>query len=432
LAQKEEFKITANPDYESLVPKLSDQEYDRLRQSIKEKGLLVPIIVNKAGVIIDGHHRYKICQELGIDPRVLVRAFEDELEEKEIVIEVNARRRHLTDFQKAELAYELEKIEAEKAKKRRGRKKIITSCSNEQDVVVVGPARDIVAKRLGLSPTTYTRAKKIIENGSEDVKQRLRENRGEINTEYKALQSRETRQKLIKDTPKIDLPHGVDLRLGDFKEICKGIPDNSIDLIFTDPPYGLESIPLYKDLAELAARVLKEGGSLVTYVGQYAIDEIITYVKSAGLKWWWPICVKHGGAHRLMFGHGAYVLWKPLLWFVKGERRAEGFKTLEDFIQSERPDKVLHEWEQGHVEADHMISALTLENQKVLDPFMGSGTTGIAALKLNRKFIGVEIDKDRFEIAKANIAKHLQNMKDQAAIAVMKNIQYSRQILPRS
>ena len=54
-------------------------------------------------------------------------------------------------------------------------------------------------------------------------------------------------------------------------------------------------------------------------------------------------------------------------------------------------------------EAQHVISRLTVENQTVLDLMMGSGTTGIAALQLNRKFIGIEIDPDTFEIAKSRI-----------------------------
>ena len=44
--------------------------------------------------------------------------------------------------------------------------------------------------------------------------------------------------------------------------------DSSIDLIFTDPPYNGDSLLLYKDLARLADRVLKPGGSLITYFGQ--------------------------------------------------------------------------------------------------------------------------------------------------------------------
>jgi tRNA G10 N-methylase Trm11 len=77
---------------------------------------------------------------------------------------------------------------------------------------------------------------------------------------------------------------------------------------------------------------------------------------------------------------------------------------IEDFIESKRPDKLTHEWEQSTIEAEHVISRLTVENQIVLDPMMGSGTTGIASKKIKRKFIGIEIDPQRFEIAKANLA----------------------------
>ena len=64
---------------------------------------------------------------------------------------------------------------------------------------------------------------------------------------------------------------------------------------------------------------------------------------------------------------------------------------------------------QSPLEAEYIIKNLTVgENQIVCDPMMGSGTFGIAPLKLNRKFIGIEIDMDKFEIAKANISRHLQ------------------------
>jgi site-specific DNA-methyltransferase (adenine-specific) len=56
-------------------------------------------------------------------------------------------------------------------------------------------------------------------------------------------------------------------------------------------------------------------------------------------------------------------------------------------------------------EAEDIISKLTLPNDVVLDPMMGSGTTGIAALQLKRKFIGIEINSKNFEVAKANIVR---------------------------
>jgi len=77
------------------------------------------------------------------------------------------------------------------------------------------------------------------------------------------------------------------------------------------------------------------------------------------------------------------------------------------FIESKPPEKALHEWEQSTVEADHVIYRLTVEDQIVFDPFIDSGTTGMAALNLKRNFIGIEKDPEQFEIAKSRFSKLL-------------------------
>ena len=84
-------------------------------------------------------------------------------------------------------------------------------------------------------------------------------------------------------------------------------------------------------------------------------------------------------------------------------KRPTPFHDIADVINSDAAPKDDHEWEQSTVEALHMIEPLTVEKEIVLDPFMGSGTTGLASLELNRRFIGMEIREDHFITAKASL-----------------------------
>jgi ParB-like chromosome segregation protein Spo0J len=406
--QSEKFKITVNKEYEGLVPKLTEQEYDRLKQSIQEKGQLVPIIVNKAGVIIDGHHRNKICQELGIpQPRFLVREFEDDLEEKEIVIEVNAKRRHLTDFQTAELVYEIEKIEAEKAERRQKAGKTLSP--NE----LKGQARDIAAKRLGMSPTTYQRAKKVIEKAPEEIKQKARSGEMSISEASNRVKREEIRQELLAEKPKIDLPDGIKLIHGDFRVVGQEIPDNSIAVIFVDPPYRYEDLPLYEELGKLAGRVLIPGGSLFTYAGGYWFNRIFELIeKTSNLTYWWKIAIVYQKGHQPIFPRRVYRHHKDILRYVKGDNERPGFDFLPDIIMSGHPDKSLDDWTQNVYEAEHIIRKLTLENDIVLDPMMGrEATTGKACLNLGRPFMGIESDKENYRLADATLKGYSQAVK---------------------
>ena len=78
----------------------------------------VPVIVNKQGIVLDGHHRFRACKELGITLQFHTKEFKDPLEEREFVIYVNLNRRQLTVFEKVLLGYSLENIEKDRAKRR--------------------------------------------------------------------------------------------------------------------------------------------------------------------------------------------------------------------------------------------------------------------------------------------------------------------------
>ena len=197
---------------------------------------------------------------------------------------------------------------------------------------------------------------------------------------------------------------------GDCTETCdKEIENDSIDLILTDPPYDGNSVCLYGKIAELAIRVLKPGGNLVMYASNYYLPQIFEQIKRyPELNWIGQFCVNHNGHRATIFQRHIFVEWKPMLWFVKGELQVTN--SVYDFIQSETPDKTTHEWAQSAVEADYIIRKLApFEDQIILDPLMGDGTTGTAAVKLNHKFIGIEIDENKFKIAKLRIYSTIQN-----------------------
>jgi hypothetical protein len=139
------------------------------------------------------------------------------------------------------------------------------------------------------------------------------------------------------------------------------------------------------------------------------LPRILRYVEEAGLRYWWTLCLKHSGASARVFGRYIIAGWKPILFLVKGSKPNIAGDLIHDVIESKPPDKTLNDWAQSTVEAEYLISKLTVENQIVFDPMMGTGTRGIAALKLKRQFLGMEKDVETFEDAKRNISKNNSN-----------------------
>ena len=112
-------KTRINNDYQKLIFPLPEMDYQELKRSIKENGLWQPLIINPKGIILDGHHRFKACQELGIEPNWIVKTFDNDLHEKLFVIDCNLKRRHLNVFQRIELALKKKPIYEELAKRRK-------------------------------------------------------------------------------------------------------------------------------------------------------------------------------------------------------------------------------------------------------------------------------------------------------------------------
>jgi len=196
--------LRVNPEYKKLLPKMSDEEFAGLKASIQTEGQHYPIVANEDLEILDGHHRFKACVELGIEPDFEVRKFEDKLLEKKFVIETNLRRRHLNNFQLVELGVPLLEIEKELAKKRQaaggkmGRNiQLGLTPDDAKPAFKKSKATAAVAKKVGVSTRTFERGRKILEKASEEDKQKLREGKTSISKVYRELVApeRKTEQK---------------------------------------------------------------------------------------------------------------------------------------------------------------------------------------------------------------------------------------------
>jgi DNA methylase/ParB-like nuclease domain len=418
--------------YADKVFPLSKDDYERLKNSIATHGLYDPITINKQGYVLDGHHRLKVCEELGIDPRFEIRSFDNELQEELFVYEVNRARRQLTTFQNVELGLKEKPLLAQLAQQnmRAG----IPLPDNRERV----HTDKILARKLGVSKDTLYKVEQVLQAAQEnptrelgiDYEGRLDHIKGAYPTYIKVAedarrgklsvyeaynlikrdQLKEQRYVEIATAAKeLAMPEKVvllnrDSMQGEIPEI----KDNSVDLIFTDPPYLDKYIGVYEQLARFAIRKLKPGGNLIFYYGHLREPELhAMFAKYKDqLRYWWTIAVAHERANGQRLHIRAVICdHKPMIWFVKGDRSTMPH-YVHDFIGSlKKPNKLAHPWAQGRQEAEQIISDFTVSKDAlVVDPFMGSGEFLIPAIKMGRYVVGIEKDKKTFEHA-ANYIK---------------------------
>jgi hypothetical protein len=192
---------------------------------------------------------------------------------------------------------------------------------------------------------------------------------------------------------------------GDFREKGKAIPDGSVALIFTDPPYTKEAVDggVYARLGRFAARVLRPGGLLVAYVGGlYLPREIADLCKH--LEFIQPLNACHHDRPTLIRPSNTWQHSKLLLMFGKPPVKV-WWSALNNAIDVGKGEKEHHEWQQPVAEAEYFISRLSQVGDLVVDPFVGSGTTAVAAWRVGRYCRGFEIQKVHADTAKARLAE---------------------------
>ena len=206
--------------------------------------------------------------------------------------------------------------------------------------------------------------------------------------EKKQEEKKKQREEQLKKVE--DLEFKPDIRKGRFQDICKDIPDNSIDHIITDPPYPKEFLQDWSDMGEIAKRILKPGGFCIAYSGKYHMVEVLERM-TKNLDFYWQLILFHTGhlsaVHPVKINTG----YKPIFIFNKPPRTPQE-NYVKDVIMGTGTEKFGHKWQQAEDELDVILQNFTKPGDLILDPFAGSGTTGVACLKNKRRSILIDIN----------------------------------------
>lgn len=210
----------------------------------------------------------------------------------------------------------------------------------------------------------------------------------------------------------------INLLHGDCFDLLKDIPNESVDMILTDPPYGMSfqsghrkikyekiqgdsNLDWLDDFVDEIYRVSKPNTAHYVFCSFHHIDKFKQAIekrfKIKNILTW----VKNNTSMGDLKGDFA-TKTEFIIFFHKGRRLING-KRDPNVLEFKRTGNKLHPTQKPVDMTEYLLTKFSGEGDVVLDPFMGSGTTGIACLNTNRRFIGMELDDDYFKIANDRI-----------------------------
>lgn len=171
-----QIQIHVDDSFLDLVPRPSREQRKALKESMEEIGQQEPIIVDSNGMILDGHTRFEICQELHLKPKYIIKQFEDDDAKRTYAVTVNLKRRHLNDYQIFELLQsEFKKIQDRNEMERRKTISGIRRGEIEPKSREYNRSKSItqLSQLSGIRVQTLEQCKAIKESGNSKIIQRV-------------------------------------------------------------------------------------------------------------------------------------------------------------------------------------------------------------------------------------------------------------------
>ena len=365
-------------------PDLTNEEYESLKSSILEHGVLVPVIVSEDDEIIDGHHRVRIAKELGVEYTTEIRSGLTDQEKYELSMKLNFARRHLTLKQKQEII----------------KKQLINNTESSDRMI---------ARSLGVSPSSVGKVRKKLESEGQlskldssicaDGKKRPRKvkktkriiepmdkshkenpNKNVLSEKYEQQQpdlpldevtiSNESEKNVELPINNIEPSEEPEILYGDRKMLLKDFKPNSFNCIMITAVDSNDPSLTNEEISNTCTNLLNPGGTLIVFAEQLDLNIIITEFRYSGnLKYIWTFAFLHSSLRCAK--HNIKSFWQPVLFFKKGQNNIKNFQN--DII----------------INPEDLIKFFSSQGDVILDPFYNKNKLPGIATKLNRKFIGI-------------------------------------------
>lgn len=410
--------MTIDKEFETLIPPLSPAEYRLLEESILAEGCR-DSLVTWHGILIDGHNRYRICTQYGLPFETIDTDFATRDEVIEWIIKNQLARRNLPLYEHARLALRLKPFLSARAKENQGTRTDILPKSVKSSNTQLE-----LAKAAGVGHDTIAKVEKIEAVADDATKAKLRSGEMSINQAYTEIKKQEKAEQRAAKMATIKEAAVTDgnLAYGDCLEELKKLADGSVDCVVTDPPYGIsyvsnfrtvesevvksvandtieDAVMLWNNTCAILERKMKADSHLYCFtswkVYPYFVNIISKYFKVKNCLIW----EKNNWSMGDLDGNYAEQ-YEMVIFATKGNRKLNGGRDT-NILHFDRVanSSLLHSCEKPVDLLSFLIEKSTDGGELVADPFMGSGSTMVAAKNVGRQYWGCELDEENYRIA---------------------------------